>query len=57
VTWAVEYGIDENNRIVARGSLTVAQSDFGITPYEAFFGAVKVADDVDLVFELTASPR
>jgi polyisoprenoid-binding protein YceI len=57
VTWVVEYGIDDSNSIVARGSLTVAQSDFGITPYEAFFGAVKVADDVDLVFELTASPR
>lgn len=56
-TWIVEYAVDENGQMIARGSLTVAQSDFGITPYQAFFGAVKVADEVDLAFELTGSPR
>ena len=54
VTWTVDYGVDADDRLVARGALTIAQSDFGITPYSAFFGAVKVADEVDLAFELTA---
>jgi polyisoprenoid-binding protein YceI len=57
VTWVVEYAVDDDGGMLARGSLTIAQSDFGITPYQAFFGAVKVADEVDLAFELTASPR
>jgi polyisoprenoid-binding protein YceI len=54
VTWTVDSGVDADDRLVARGALTIAQSDFGITPYSAFFGAVRVADEVDLAFELTA---
>jgi polyisoprenoid-binding protein YceI len=57
VTWTVEYAVDDAGGMLARGSLTIAQSDFGITPYQAFFGAVKVADEVDLAFELTGTPR
>lgn len=57
VTWTVEYAVDDAGGMLARGTLTIAQSDFGITPYQAFFGAVKVADEVDLAFELTGTPR
>ncbi len=57
VTWTVEYAVDGEGGMLARGSLTISQTDFDITPYQAFFGAVKVADEVDLAFELTATPR
>ncbi len=33
------------------GSVVVKQTDWGITPYSALFGALKVADEVEVVFE------
>lgn len=41
-----------------RARATVVQSDFGITPYSAFFGALKLADEVEIEFSATppASP-
>jgi polyisoprenoid-binding protein YceI len=56
VVWTVDYDVDADGRLFAQGNLTVAQSDFGITPYSAFFGAVRVADDVDLAFDLVGDP-
>jgi polyisoprenoid-binding protein YceI len=35
-----------------RGGATVVQSQFGIKPYSAFFGALKLADEVEISFEL-----
>lgn len=35
-----------------RGTATVRQSDFGITPYSGFFGALKLRDDVGVEFEI-----
>jgi polyisoprenoid-binding protein YceI len=35
-----------------RGGGTVVQSQFGIKPYSAFFGALKLADEVEIAFEL-----
>jgi polyisoprenoid-binding protein YceI len=35
-----------------RGGATVVQSQFGIKPYSAFFGALKLADEVEIAFEL-----
>jgi polyisoprenoid-binding protein YceI len=34
------------------GGATVTQSRFGIKPYSAFFGALKLADDVEVSFDL-----
>lgn len=34
------------------GTTTVRQSDFGITPFSAFLGALKLADEVGLEFEI-----
>ncbi|MBO0821187.1 MAG: YceI family protein [Nocardiopsaceae bacterium] len=34
------------------GSATIRQTDFGITPFSAFLGALKLADDVGLEFEV-----
>lgn len=36
-----------------RGSATVRQTDFGITPYSGFFGALKLKDEVALEFEVS----
>jgi len=38
-----------------RGSATVAQTRWGIRPYTAFLGALKVADDVVVEFDATLS--
>lgn len=35
-----------------RGGATVRQSRWGIKPYSAFFGALKLADDVEVSFDL-----
>jgi polyisoprenoid-binding protein YceI len=38
------------------GSATVTQSDWGIKPYTALFGALKLADDVQVAVEGTLKP-
>ncbi|NKZ07740.1 YceI family protein [Actinomadura latina] len=35
-----------------RGTVTVTQSRWGIKPYSAFFGALRLADDVEVEFDL-----
>jgi hypothetical protein len=35
-----------------RGTAQVRQSDFGITPYSGFFGALKLRDEVTVEFEV-----
>jgi polyisoprenoid-binding protein YceI len=35
-----------------RGTATIRQTDFGITPYSGFFGALKVSDEVTVEFEV-----
>src|SRR5262245_54400939 len=41
----------------ARGSATVTQSRWGIRPYSAFFGALKLRDDVDVEFDVALTQR
>jgi len=43
-----------DDAIVAHGSFTVLQSDFGITPFSIGGGAIAVADAVDISFEIHA---
>ena len=43
-------GLGEGRR--ARGSLVVRQSDWGITPYRALMGALRVRDEVEIVFDV-----
>ena len=40
---------DEDGRLT--GSATVKQSDWGMKPYSALFGTLKVADEVEVAFE------
>lgn len=39
-----------------RGSATVTQTRWGIKPYSAFLGALKLADEVGVEFDLTLTP-
>src|SRR5512144_244146 len=41
----------------ARGSATVTQTRWGIRPYSAFFGALKVRDDVAVEFDVALRSR
>jgi polyisoprenoid-binding protein YceI len=36
-----------------RGGATVRQTDFGITPYTGFFGALKLKNEITIEFEVT----
>ena len=36
-----------------QGSAPIKQTDFGITPYSGFFGALKLRDEVTVEFEIT----
>lgn len=47
VTFDLARGEDDH----VSGSATVTQSAFGIKPYSALFGALKVADDVTVVID------
>ncbi|MFW6090266.1 MAG: YceI family protein [Actinomycetota bacterium] len=40
----VRASVDDDGRVLARA--TVVQSEWGIKPYSAFFGALKLADEV-----------
>jgi polyisoprenoid-binding protein YceI len=44
-----QLALDENGRV--SGTLPVTQSEWGIKPYRAFMGALKVRDTVDIVLE------
>ena len=46
----------DGDAFTARGRVRVKQSDFGITPYSAFLGAVRVQDEVEIAFTLVAVP-
>ena len=36
------------------GSMSVAHADFGLTPFSAAGGLLRVAEDIDVVFDLVA---
>ena len=44
-----EFAAGEGGRFA--GSATVKQSDWGMKPYTALFGTLKVADEVDVAFK------
>jgi len=43
--------------LAVRGSLRIRQTDFGMTPFSVAGGAIQVADEVDLSFEVVATAR
>jgi len=40
----------------ARGSATITQSKWGIKPYSAFFGALRLRDEVEVEFDVALAP-
>lgn len=46
---AVRAAVSEQGRV--RGGTTVIQSEWGIKPYSAFLGALRLADKVEIEFE------
>jgi polyisoprenoid-binding protein YceI len=60
VTRRVDIPIElERSRdmLVARGSFSIRQSDFGITPFSVAGGAIQVGDELGLSFEIVAVAR
>jgi polyisoprenoid-binding protein YceI len=47
---AVELTVGADGRL--SGSVTIKQTDWGISPYSALFGALKVADDVEVAIDV-----
>jgi superoxide dismutase, Fe-Mn family len=47
----VEVAVGEDGKI--SGRVVVTQSDWGMTPYTGLFGALKVADDVEVAIDAT----
>ncbi len=43
--------------IIAEGELQIKQSDLGIEPYSALFGALRVRDELELTYRLTTTRR
>lgn len=43
--------------LTARGSFTLRQTDFGMTPFSAAGGAIQVADEIGVSFEIVAVAR
>jgi hypothetical protein len=39
------------------GGATVVQSRWGIRPYSAFFGALKLSDEVKINFDIALTPH
>jgi polyisoprenoid-binding protein YceI len=55
---AITFPLDltlQGNKLTAKGGLRIKQTDFGITPVSAGGGTVKVADELDLQFDIVAS--
>jgi polyisoprenoid-binding protein YceI len=47
---------EQDGTCTAHGTVRLRQSDFGITPYSAFLGAVRTQDEVELVVTIVAAP-
>jgi polyisoprenoid-binding protein YceI len=47
----------DRDTITARGSFTIRQTDFGITPFSVAGGAIQVGDELGLRFEIVAVSR
>ncbi len=46
----------EANRIVATGTFTLTQSEFGIEPFSILLGAISVQDDLQINYRIVAKP-
>jgi polyisoprenoid-binding protein YceI len=56
MTVRATVAFDAGGRLTARGSCALKQSDFGMVPVTAAGGTVRVRDEVDVQFVLSARP-
>jgi polyisoprenoid-binding protein YceI len=52
ITIPIAITFPKSGQLVAVGKYTLTQTDFGITPYSAYLGAVKVKDKIDIKFKI-----
>jgi polyisoprenoid-binding protein YceI len=60
VTRRVEVPLDlaaAPGTLTARGTLRLRQTDFGMVPFSVGGGAIQVADEIELGFEIVATAR
>jgi len=43
--------------LTARGTLRLRQTEFGMVPFSVAGGSIQVADEMELAFEIVATPR
>jgi polyisoprenoid-binding protein YceI len=47
---------DAGGVLQARGTVPLAQTDWGVKPYSAFMGTLKVKDEIEVTFDLALNP-
>ena len=55
VTRPIEFDAKTTTGKDLKGKVTIAQKDFGIKPYKALLGTLKVKNEVDIAFDLSLS--
>lgn len=55
VTRAIEFDAKTTTGKEIKGKVTLAQKDFGIKPYRALLGTLKVKNEVDIAFDVSLS--
>jgi len=48
---------DAEGTLTARGTLRLRQTEFGMVPFSVAGGAIQVADEMEIAFEIVATPR
>lgn len=55
VTRPIEFDVQTTTGKDLKGKFTLAQKDYGIKPYRALLGTLKVKNEVEVVFDLSLS--
>ena len=53
VTRPIEFDAKTTNGKDLKGKVTLSQKDYGIKPYKALFGTLKVKNEVEIIFDLS----
>src|SRR5574340_363483 len=55
ITHPIEFDVNTTTGKDLKGKVTISQKDFGIKPYKALLGTLKVKNEVDIAFDLPLS--
>lgn len=53
VTRPIEFDAKTTNGKDLKGKVTLSQKDYGMKPYKALFGTLKVKNEVEIIFDLS----